>query len=67
MNERHFMPFLQAYKNRNEITAADYDIFDSTETVPSDTLSPILLDFSKLSKYFDIKFISNDNDEKFYH
>jgi hypothetical protein len=29
MNERHFMPFLKAYKNRDEITAADYDIFDS--------------------------------------
>ncbi len=57
MNERHFMPFLKAYKNRDEITAADYDIFDSQYPIPTDTLTPIRFDMNKLSKYFDIKLI----------
>ena len=29
MNSKTFMPFIVAYKNRAELSAADYDIFDS--------------------------------------
>ncbi len=57
MNERHFMPFLKAYKNRDEITAADYDIFDSQQPVPTNTIMPIKLDLTKLTKFFDFKLI----------
>ncbi len=48
MNGKKFMPFIIPYKNRPEITEADYDIFDSSYPIPGDTITAIKLDMSKL-------------------
>ena len=60
------MPFIKAFKTEDYIASTDYDVFDLSSPIPMDTLTPIKLDYEKLSKYFTIKLVPQI-DGKFYH